>query len=389
MKRVCSGRTIALAGTLAGMLAAGISARAATSSGPGGAPPPSASPTAPAPAKPPVTTPAATDPVAPPAPGTPASISLDLPDTTLEKALQRLGSAIGSEVRLDGPGSRSVSLKLEDLTVPQALARAASVLHGTWKRIFIFTKSVGVVPPPAQPSGLTVSLNLTDASCQTAAIIAAKASGGRLETTGELTGKVTLVGKELPVEETMSKIAQAAGMTWRTIYEFKADATVAPETADVKPAVKPDPKQDDSSIPIYERDRGLFGPKGNRRYHNQPKEKRTRYNTLGKYGVKMPERKVPDVEKMEKLSHLGAFAGVFSADDEKEREERIKRFRAALETQARRLDAYKPEYRHAATQLAKSQLQSILKDVQALDETQKKEVSSIVDYIKKRLQDLK
>jgi hypothetical protein len=377
MKRVCSQRTIALAGTLAGVLTAGLSARAATT------------PAAPAPPKPPVTTPAVTDPVAPPATGAPPAISLDLPDTTLEQALRRLGSAIGSEVRLDGPGSRHARLKLEDVSVPEALSRAASMLHGTWKRIFIFAKSTGVVPPPAQPSGLTVNLNLTDASCQTAAIIAVKAAGGRLETPGELTGKVTLVGKDLPVEETMSKIAQAAGMTWRTIYEFKADATVAPEKTEVKTEVKPDPKKDDPSIPSYERDRGLFGPKGHQRFHSQPKEKRTRYNTLGKYGVKMPERQVPDVEKLEKLSRLGAFAGIFSADDEKEREERIKRFRAALETQARRLDTYKPEYRRAATQLAKSQLQSILNDVKTLDETQKKEVTSIVDYIKKRLQDLK
>jgi hypothetical protein len=377
MKRVCSRRTIALAGTLACALAAGLPARAETA------------PAAPAPANPPATAPAPTVPVAQPAPREPGLISLELSDITLEQALQRLGGAIGSEVRLEGLGSRTVSLRLEDATVPQAMARAASTFRGTWKRVFVFTKALGLVPPPAQPTGLTVSVNLTDASCQTAAIIAAKAAGGRLETPGELTGRVTLVGKDLPVEEAMEKIAKAAGMTWRTVYEFKAEAVVVPDKTDVKPTVKPDPKKDDPKIPIYERNRGLFGPKGNQRFHSQPKEKRNRYNTLGKYGVKMPERQVPDVEKMEKLSRLGAFAGVFSTDDEKEREERIQRFRAALETQARRLEAYKPQYRSAATHLAKSQLQSILDDVKALDEKQKKEVAPLVDYIKKRLQELK
>jgi hypothetical protein len=253
----------------------------------------------------------------------------------------------------------------------------------------VFAKASGVLPPPAQPTGLTVNVNLTDASCQTAAIIAAKAAGGRLEVPGELTGRVTLVGKEIPVEEAMDKIAKAADVTWRTIYEFKADAAVVPDKPEVKPSVQPDPKKDDPKIPIYERERGLYGPKGRQRYRSQPAVRRTKYNTLGKYGVKMPDRQVPDVEKMEKLARLGAFSGVFSVDDEKERAERVKRFRAALETQARRLDSYQPRYRRAATQLAKTQLQSILDDVVALDEKQKKEVAPLVDYIKKRLQELK
>jgi hypothetical protein len=387
MKRVSSRRTIALAGTLACALVAGLPARAET------APPAPANPPATAPGdgagRPASGLPAPTDAAARPASTEPALISLDLSDTTLEQALQRLGAAMGSEIRLEGAGGRRVSLKLEGATVLQALDRAAAVLHGTWKRLFIFTKTGGLVPPPAQPTGLTVSLSLTDTNCQTAAIIAAKAAGGRMEAEGELPGRVTLVGKDLPVEEAMNKIAKAAGMTWRTVYLFKAADLPAATNTEVKPPANPDGRNVDPKLPVYERDRGRYGPKGNQRFHSMPKERRTRYNQLGKYGAKMPARQVPDVDKMEKLSRLGAFAGVFSADDEKEREERIKRFRAALETQSRRLEGYKPEYRKVATKLAKSQLQSILDDAKALDEQQKKEVAPVLDYIRKRLQELK
>jgi hypothetical protein len=116
---------------------------------------------------------------------------------------------------------------------------------------------------------------------------------------------------------------------------------------------------------------------------------RTQYNQLGKYGAKMPPRAVPDVEKAEKLSRLGCFAGIFSSDDEEERAQRVKQFRASLETQARRLDTYKPEYRRAGSRMATSQLQAILDDAQALDEKQKSEVKPIVDFCEKRLQELR
>lgn len=319
----------------------------------------------------------------------PGRVSLELIDLPVEEIARRLGAALGSEVRLEGNTARRGTLKLENATVREALDRAATAMSGSWKRVYSFTKGGGLKLPPPVPTGLTVSLNLSDASCQTAAIIAAKAAGATVEGAADLTGRVTLVAKDLPVEAVMERIATEAGATWRAIYVFKLDAAVPVPPRDNKdlPEV-PDPLNDDPSIPVYERNRGVMGPRGRRRFHSMPKERRTRYNTLGRYGAKMPSVPPPDVEKLERLSRLGSFAGIFSLDDAQKRAEQIRLFRQALELQSRRLEAFRPEQRHVATRLTRNQLQSILDDALALDDKQKEEVAPILDYLKDRLKEL-
>jgi hypothetical protein len=329
------------------------------------------------------------------APGESGRLSLEVIDLDAEQAAKRLGAALGAEVRLEGPTGRRVTLKLAGLTVNEALDRVATAFGGNWKRIYQFTQGVTIPYPPSVPTGLKVSLNLNDTSCRAAAIVAAKAAGGQLEVIGELSGRVSLVGKEIPVEQAMAQIAAAAGAAWRPVYTFKVEAAVAqPARTDVKPTPDnsntPIRRHLNRDLPVYDRNRGLIiGPDGKRRYHNQPKQRRTRENTVGFYGAKPKPAPPVDLDRMEKLSRLGSFAGIFSTEDEKERAQRIQRFRQALETQAERLDAYKPHVRVVASQLTLTQLQGIVQDAKALSEEQRKEVAPILDYVGERIKELK
>jgi hypothetical protein len=332
----------------------------------------------------------------PPAPATPPAVtaetlgrvSLDLEGVAAEDAARRLGSVLGSDVQIEGSSTRKVTLKLESVPVRDALERAAAAIGATWKRVYVFSKDLGLTTPAPVSTGLTVNLNLADTSCQAAAIIAAKAAGARMEAETELTGRVTLSGKEIPVEEAMERIAKAAGATWRTRYLFKLDATLpVPPPDETKPATTPT-KPVEKNIPSYERDRYRVGPNGRRIFPRMPKERRTRFNTLGKYGAKMPPRQPVDVEKLEKMSRLGSFAGIFSEADEAKRAEQIQLFRKALETQSQRLDKYNPAQRRMATKLSRQQLALILQDTKALTEEQKKEVTPITDFLKQRIAEL-
>jgi hypothetical protein len=329
------------------------------------------------------------------APGEPGRLSLELTDLDAELVAQRLGAALGAEVRVQGPVGRRVTVKLAGLTPNEALDRVVAAFGGSWKRAYQFTQGVSVKYPTSLPTGLKVSLNLNDTSCRAAAIIAAKAAGGQLEVIGELSGRVTLVGKEIPVEQAMAQIAEAAGAVWRPVYTVKVEAAVAePPRTDVKTPEKatdtPIRRIIDRNRPIYDRNRGLIiGPDGRRRYHNQPKERRTRNNTVGYYGAKPKPVPPVDVERLEKLSRLGSFAGIFSTQDAKEREQRILRFRQALQTQAERLEAYRPQVRVVASRLTLSQLEGIVNDAEVLSEEQRKEVAPILDYVDERIKELK
>jgi hypothetical protein len=315
-------------------------------------------------------------------------INLDLENLPADEAVRRLGGVLASEVQIEGTSTRKVTLKLENMPVREALEHAASAIGATWKRVYVFGKDLGLAPPTPVPTGLTVSLNLNDTPCQAAAAIAAKAAGARMEAEEALTGRVTLSGKEIPVEEAMEKIARAAGATWRTRYVFKLDATLpAPLPGETKPATG-QPKTPEKNVPSYERDRFKYDPTGKRIFPKMPKERRTRYNSLGKYGAKLQPMKAPDVAKLEKMSQLGSYAGIFSEEDETKRGEQIKLFRQALETQAERLDRFNPAQRRVATKLSRNQLQSILDDARALTEAQKKEIVPITDYLKQRIGEL-
>jgi hypothetical protein len=328
-----------------------------------------------------------------PTPAVPTSemygrISLEMENVPAEDALRRLGAVLASEVQIEGTSTRRVTLKLENLPVRDALERASAAIGATWKRVYVFSKDTGLAAPAPVPTGLTVNLNLTDTSCQAAATIAAKAAGARMEADGELTGRVTVAGKDLPVEETMDRIAKAAGATWRIRYVFKLDATLpASSPADTKPeTTQPNPPE--KNIPSYERDRYRVGPNGKRVFPRMPKERRTRYNTLGKYGAKAKPKPAPDVAKLEQISRLGNFAGIFSEENDTKRGEQIQLFLLALQTQSQRLDNFDPAQRRMATRLSRNQFQTILDDVRQLSEEQKKEIAPIIDFLKKRIGEL-
>ena len=95
-----------------------------------------------------------------------------------------------------------------------------------------------------------------------------------------------------------------------------------------------------------------------------------------------------DLQKAEELAKLGQFAGIFSVEDETERKQRIKRFIAGLESQARKLENFEPRGRVSALRILAIQLQQYISDYEALNDAQKKEVQPLMDKINERMTEI-
>jgi hypothetical protein len=286
-----------------------------------------------------------------------------------------LGEALGAEVRFDGSLPRTLTVALKDLPATEALDKVASAVGGKWEPVYRFTKNEAP-PGPVTPTGLTLSLRLTDVPCATAAAMVARMVNAKLETEGEIEGMITLSGGDMPVEEALDAIATAAGMVWRPIYLVHASNT--PVVSGIKPAGG----NDATAL-------GADPTKRMRRDSGKRKRVRDKYHMLGALGA-APEAppKPVDLQKLEELSNLGLYAGIFGIEDETERKMQVKRFIAGMESMARKLENYQPHQRRAAEMALSTQLQQYIVDVDALSHDQRQEVQPLIDYIKKRLQEM-
>src|SRR5206468_1970533 len=122
---------------------------------------------------------------------------------------------------------------------------------------------------------------------------------------------------------------------------------------------------------------------------SKKKRVRDKYHMFGSLGAQPAEPQKPvDLQKLEELSNLGLYAGIFAIEDETERKTQVKRFIAGMESQARKLENYQPRQRRAAEMALTSQLQQYIVDVDALSHDQKKVVQPLIDYITKRLKEM-
>ena len=155
---------------------------------------------------------------------------------------QMLGNALGGTVQVEGIVPAPVTLDLQGVSGRAALDAVASALHGSWRPVY------GVTPGSATAGGQrpmalgrTVNANLENVSARAALALVARAGGGTLALSGELPKSVTLVAKELPVEQALDELAQQADASWSVTYVIKPG--VAP------PSPRPVEAQNNSSRP--------------------------------------------------------------------------------------------------------------------------------------------
>jgi hypothetical protein len=276
------------------------------------------------------------------------------------------------EVRIDGRMLKPVTLHLERVPRGAALDQIAAATGGTWRRTFVWSRHDGAHPAGNRSTdrkfmARTVSLHLTKAPCRSAAALVATSVGAWAEGNEPLTGRVTLVQRQMPVEKALDLIGAQSHTSLRELLALRMPGFEAKAPAVVK--TPPVPKR----TPI----KTLAKTPG--------RPRRTKYTVLAKYGAKAPPPVVVDPEKEEARAQLGAFRGIFICPTKAERLQKVRKLRASLETQVRRLEAYRPEYRGTAISFEIQQLQSIMNDYANLNAEQQKEVTVLMDYVKKRL----
>jgi hypothetical protein len=303
------------------------------------------------------------------------AVSLDLQDAKGTDLSQALREALGIEVRIDGRLPTPVTLHLDGVPRATAMAQIAAATGGTWRRTVLWTPGAGshangttTQAPGEKLSGSVVTLHLTQAPCRSAAAIVATSVGAWAEGNESLTGRVTLDQRSMPVREALDAIAAKAGASWRELLALRMPGF---EPRKAPPVVKtpPVPKRPASKIAAK----------------TPGRQRRNKYTVLAKYGAKAPPPVVVDADAEEARAQLGAFAGIFSCPTKKERLQKVRKLRASLETQVRRLEAYRPEYRGTAISFEIQQLRSIQRDYDNLNAEQKKEVTVLMDYVNKRL----
>jgi hypothetical protein len=302
-------------------------------------------------------------------------VSLDLKDAKGADLSRALREALGIEVRVDGRLPKPVTLHLESVPRSTAMAQIAAAIGGTWRRTLVWTRAAGRRPDETPEgsaeetsSGQVVTLHLTQAPCRSAAAIVATSVGAWAEGSESLTGRVTLDKREMPLKEALDAIAAKSGASWRELLALRMpgfEPRKAPAVAKT-PAVPERPS-----------------PKTAAKAPGHPR--RNKFTVLAKYGAKAPPPVVVDPDAEEARARLGAFAGVFSCPDKKERLQKVRRLRASMETQVRRLEAYRPEHRGSAISFEIKQLRAMQNDYENLNEEQKKEVKVLIDYVTKRL----
>ena len=128
---------------------------------------------------------------------------------------QTLGNALGGTVQVEGAAPAPVTLDLQGLSGRAALDAVAGALHGSWRPVYVVT--VGGTPADGHRPlllGRTVTANLENVSARAALALVARAGGGTVQLSGDLPKNVTLVAKEMPVEQALDEVAQQAGANW-------------------------------------------------------------------------------------------------------------------------------------------------------------------------------
>src|SRR5262245_4823827 len=65
-----------------------------------------------------------------------APVSLDASSVTLSELARQMTQALGSEVRIEGPASGTVTVKLEEVSRAKLLAQVAATLGGRWQVVY-------------------------------------------------------------------------------------------------------------------------------------------------------------------------------------------------------------------------------------------------------------
>jgi hypothetical protein len=305
----------------------------------------------------------------------PDAVSLDLHDAKAADVSQALRKALGIEVRIEGRLPKPVTLHLEDVPRSTVMAQIAAATGGAWRRTFFWTPGANGHPqgtetqaPGEKTSGKVVTLHLTQAPCRSAAAIVATSVGAWAEGHEPLTGRVTLDKRDMPLEEALDAIAAKSGASWRELLALRMpgfEPRKAPSVAKT-PAV---PKR--SATKTAAKTPG--------------RPRRNKFTVLAKYGAKAPTPVVVDPDAEEARAKMGVFGAIFACPDKKERLQKVRKLRASMETQVRRLEAYRPEYRGTAISFEIQQLRSIQHDYDNLNAEQKKEVTALMQYVNKRL----
>ncbi len=144
---------------------------------------------------------------------------------------QTLGTALGGTVRVEGTLPAPVTLDLQGMPARSALDAVAGALHGTWRPIYTITTGhapTGALHPV--PLGRKVTANLDQVGAHAAFALVARAAGGTLEAPLELDKQVTLVAREMPVEQALDELANQAATAWSVTYVFKPGVAPPPPT---------------------------------------------------------------------------------------------------------------------------------------------------------------
>lgn len=172
-------------------------------------------------------------------------VDLNLQEADAATLTQKLGSALGGTVRIEGTVPGPVTLDLAGATARGALDAVARALYGTWHPVYTVTAGVtaGDGPRPL-PLGRTVTANLTDVSARAAFALVARAGGGTLELPSGIDKSLSLVARDLPVETALDELAKQAGASWSVTYLL---------TPGVGPAVPARPRPAARSGPLESR----------------------------------------------------------------------------------------------------------------------------------------
>jgi hypothetical protein len=289
-------------------------------------------------------------------------LTLDVRGAQNDALAKALTALLESEVRIDGTLVKPVNVKLDGVSRAEAMERVAAITDGEWRRAILWTKGEKAGETLTE-KGRVVTLNLKQAPCRTAASVVAAVVGALSEGHEALTGRVSLSGRELPLADALAAIARASGATWKEILVLRL------------------PNAPNLNASIARRTSRT--PKNTMSQGKRPR--RSKYTMLAKFGaVAQPPPEVDPVIAEER-SKLGAFAGIFSIEDPEDRMLKVRKLRAAIETQIRRMENYRPEFRGLASTFEMQQLRAILSDYEVLSDAQKQEVKLLVDYVRKRL----
>jgi len=162
---------------------------------------------------------------------------------------QTLGNALGGTVQVEGAAPAPITLDLQGVSGRDALDAVARAMHGSWRPVYAVTP--GAAPAGSRrplPLGRVVTANLENASARAAFALVSRAGGGTVQLAGELPKNVTLVAKEMPVEQALDDLAQQAGANWSVTYVIRPGVAPPPprpveaQNNSGRPAARPTPR---------------------------------------------------------------------------------------------------------------------------------------------------